>query len=281
MPPIPAPPTGTVSITARLRDSETAPDRRPQPFIESGFHRCTTSTPARSPSRPDPAGRLLPAADGRPAGRSQGSAAPPTRCRAVPVLRHPMDRLRYRRPAGSGLLPLRRDPDATPRSRRTDPGRIPGRRGFRSAGHRAGEDRRPLRTPALKVTATASAAPVPTATAGPPGEGHATPGGRPRLRGLADLNSWRYCGRATQSDAECAGERCLHDAGVRAGMPGRVAPPGPRRTSRRAADQARAHHHQSTGQPGRRYWRHRRAGPPPNRIGRTAATGCRSSRRGC
>jgi cytochrome oxidase assembly protein ShyY1 len=37
VPPIPAPPTGTVTITARLRDSETTSAERRQPFTESGF----------------------------------------------------------------------------------------------------------------------------------------------------------------------------------------------------------------------------------------------------
>lgn len=36
-PPIPAPPTGTVSITARLRDSETASTEGRQPLTEAGF----------------------------------------------------------------------------------------------------------------------------------------------------------------------------------------------------------------------------------------------------
>lgn len=37
VPPILKPPTGTVSITARLRDSETAPTDDKQPFTEAGF----------------------------------------------------------------------------------------------------------------------------------------------------------------------------------------------------------------------------------------------------
>jgi cytochrome oxidase assembly protein ShyY1 len=37
VPPIPAPPTGTVTITARLRDSETTAAERRRPFTESGF----------------------------------------------------------------------------------------------------------------------------------------------------------------------------------------------------------------------------------------------------
>lgn len=37
VPPIPAPPTGTVSITARLRDSQTAPGDDKKPFTEGGF----------------------------------------------------------------------------------------------------------------------------------------------------------------------------------------------------------------------------------------------------
>ena len=37
VPPIAAPPTGTVTITARLRDSETTSAERRQPFTESGF----------------------------------------------------------------------------------------------------------------------------------------------------------------------------------------------------------------------------------------------------
>jgi cytochrome oxidase assembly protein ShyY1 len=37
VPPIPPPPTGTVTVTARLRDSQTAPTDDKQPFIESGF----------------------------------------------------------------------------------------------------------------------------------------------------------------------------------------------------------------------------------------------------
>lgn len=37
VPPIPAPPTGTVSINARLRDSETAPAEDRRPFTEAGF----------------------------------------------------------------------------------------------------------------------------------------------------------------------------------------------------------------------------------------------------
>ncbi len=37
VPPIPPPPSGTVSITARLRDSETAPAEGKKPFTEAGF----------------------------------------------------------------------------------------------------------------------------------------------------------------------------------------------------------------------------------------------------
>lgn len=37
VPAVPDPPTGTVSVTARLRDSETAPTDDKQPFIEAGF----------------------------------------------------------------------------------------------------------------------------------------------------------------------------------------------------------------------------------------------------
>jgi len=37
VPPIPPPPAGTVSITARLRDSETAPAEGKKPFTEAGF----------------------------------------------------------------------------------------------------------------------------------------------------------------------------------------------------------------------------------------------------
>jgi cytochrome oxidase assembly protein ShyY1 len=37
VPPIPPPPAGTVNITARLRDSETAPSDDKQPFTEAGF----------------------------------------------------------------------------------------------------------------------------------------------------------------------------------------------------------------------------------------------------
>lgn len=37
IPPIPDPPSGTVTVTARLRDSETAPTGDKQPFTEGGF----------------------------------------------------------------------------------------------------------------------------------------------------------------------------------------------------------------------------------------------------
>ena len=93
------PPTGTVTITARLRDSETVAAGQGAVPRRTASSRCTRSTPGQvAAAHRRAAGGLLPATGRGPARRPRRHRAAAPRRRAVPVLRHPVDRVRHRRP---------------------------------------------------------------------------------------------------------------------------------------------------------------------------------------
>ena len=143
VPAIASPPTGTVTITARLRDSEPVAQGK-EPFRQDGAQQVYSINTAQISAL---TGVPL-AGSYRPTGR--GSARRPRRhrlapagCRSVPVVRHPVDRVRHRGPDSVGLLRVRRDPAAP-----TGEGRRGGSARQRAAHHRA-EARRPIRPTAL------------------------------------------------------------------------------------------------------------------------------------
>ncbi len=74
------------------------------------------------------AGQVVSAVGGRPARRPRGDLASPPGRRTVPVLRHPVDRVRHRRPVGTRLLRLRRAATASARTGRRPRGRPTSRR---------------------------------------------------------------------------------------------------------------------------------------------------------
>ena len=118
VPAIAPPPKGTVTITARLRDSEPAPEGK-APFRQDGSaagvldqHRTDRHARRR------PADRVLSAAGRGPAGRPRCDRAAAPGRRAVPVLRHPVDRVRHPGANRVGLLRGFGDPGAPTREGR-------------------------------------------------------------------------------------------------------------------------------------------------------------------
>ena len=95
MPPIAPAPSGTVTITARLRDSEPTPDGK-APFREDGAQQVYAIDTAQIAGAAEcSADRVLSAAGRRPAGRPRRDRPAPSGRGAVPVLRHPVDRVRH------------------------------------------------------------------------------------------------------------------------------------------------------------------------------------------
>ena len=145
-PRLPPPPTGTVTITARLRDSEpVAPGKEP---FRAGRCPAGVLDQHRSDRRGDrrPAGRFVPAAGRRPARRSRRDPRCPTstRGRSCPTASSGSRSASSRRSAWAT--------SSTPRSRqrRREKGRrTPRDRDARRAAHHRGEARRPLRQAAL------------------------------------------------------------------------------------------------------------------------------------
>ncbi len=95
-----------------------------QGAVPSGRHPTGLLDQHRSDRRGDrrAAGRVLPAVGRGSARRTRRHRAAPPRRRAVPVLRHPVDRVRHHRADRPGLLHTRRDPCApTGKIRRSRP----------------------------------------------------------------------------------------------------------------------------------------------------------------
>ena len=107
-------PTGTVTVTGRLRDSETVPPGK-DPFTEQGFRQVyAIDTHQVSAVTGVPlAGSYVQLID-EPARRPGRDPAAAPGCRSVPVLRHPVDRVRHRRADRSRVLRLLRTQGAPP-----------------------------------------------------------------------------------------------------------------------------------------------------------------------
>ncbi len=156
---IAAPPTGTVTITARLRDSETAPADKP-PFAEGGglmqvyaIDIKQVATVTGSPL----AGSYLQLVENQPGGL--GVIELP-QLDAGPFLSYGIQWIAFGilAPIGLGYFVVRRDPDPPAGVRRGAGRRADPRRG----AHRRGQARRPLRPTALTPTANTTAAPCTT-----------------------------------------------------------------------------------------------------------------------
>ena len=118
VPAIAPPPTETVTITARLRDSEPAPDGK-APFRQDGAQQVYSINTAQIATLVGVplTGSYLQLGRGS-AGRPRGDRPAASGRRAVPVLRHPVDRVRHPGANRVGLLRRFGDPGAATREGR-------------------------------------------------------------------------------------------------------------------------------------------------------------------
>ena len=268
-----------VTITARLRDSEPLAQGK-EPFREGGAQQVySINTEQIAAVTGVPLAGVV-SATGRESARRAGRHRPaPPRRRTVPVLRHPVDRVRHHRADRPGLLRVfarcvRADGR---RRRRTRPTQSPTRRS------RRGETRRPLRPTALRTTASAGTRPpARRVTSAPPGRDPRPAAAARRQASGRIWSSWAYWvgppRRTPKAPANAASTTPAFGLGWRAASRrhARIAPapvihPPPVRTPPPA----------SPSPVPRRNWPHRRNELRPSRTGHSAANGCRSSRPAC
>ena len=249
VPAIAAPPTGTVTITARLRDSETGPAGK-APFRRGRCQQVYSINTAQvsSVTGVPLAGSYLQLVDGS-ARRSRRDPAAAPRCRPVPVLRHPVDRVRHHRADRAGLLHLFRDqgaPAGDARPRRGDAAtRTPVTVEEKLADrYGRGTDASPRRSRGQPAE--------PPATAAPRARRSPTSGARPSPSVGRISSSWRVLRRPAEAHTERTGERRLDDTGVGLGCLRASRRQARSAAARRPADHRRADHDQHPGQPGRR-----------------------------
>ncbi len=237
-PTVGAAPTTTVTITARLRDSEPVVQGK-DPFREGGAQQVYSINTEQDLGRHGRAAGAIVCSTGRESARRPRRHQPaPPRRRSVPFVRHPVDRVRHRGPDSGGLLRVRRGcaaPTGEGRLRRTPP--TPRSRPSRSSptDTAGGAERRPRRPAAASLHCSRQPhRPREIRYLGNP----AIAEGRPDLEFVCVLR------RTAEPHAERSGERGLHHTRVGAGVTGRVAAPRTQRFGGRPADQRRAHRHQ-------------------------------------
>ena len=151
VPPIAPAPGGTVTIVARLRDSEPSPEGK-APFRQDGAQQVyAINTPQISALLDVPlTGAYLQLIDGSAWRPRRNRPAAPGRG-TLPVLRHSVDRVRHPRTARVGLLHRFGDPGASAREgRRRESAR-------QRAAHHRGETRRSLRQATLTAAVASTA----------------------------------------------------------------------------------------------------------------------------
>ncbi len=229
VPAIAPPPTDTVTITARLRDSEPAPEGK-APFRQDGSaagvldqHRAgrDSSPGCRWPGRICSwwrTSRAVSASIGLP------------HLDAGPFLSYGIQWIAFGivAPIGLGYFVV-----SEIRARRREKAAA-AESAARPPTHHRGETRRPLRPSGAdrRRDSTARREPARSATAAPPGAGRRCRGAWPVTEGGPDLQLVAVLGRAAEPHAQRPGEGRLDDAGVRAGVSGGVAAPGPQRPGR-------------------------------------------------
>ena len=226
------------------------------------------------------AGRVVSAARRRSARRTRRDRLP--HLDAGPFLSYGIQWIAFGiiAPIGVGYFVVRRDQGSAD-ARRPQPTRRPH---AGSPDHHRGEARRPLRQAALTVTAPAPRPPAERpATAAPTGARSSTSRSRPVAQRRPDLELGARTASAHRA-ARPARRRTTPRRRPRSGWDdGRRRDATPRTASRgRPADDGCADRHQNARHPGGEIvQRRRRIALRPNRIGHSAATGGRSSRRGC
>ena len=217
VPAIAPPPTGTVTITARLRDSEPVVQGK-EPFRQDGAQQVYSINTAQISTLTGVplAGSYLQLVEDQPGGL--GVIGLP-QLDAGPFLSYGIQWIAF------GIVaPIGWATSCTPRSgqRRRERAAAPETDASRPAHHRA-ETRRPIRPTALTQTATAAACTIrDSRTARARSETSRRP---PVAERRPDLQFVCVLRRSAEPHAERAGEGRLHHARVGAGVTGRVAPP--------------------------------------------------------